>query len=96
MQNKRYPKGRFMGLGVAIGLPLGIPIGIILNMIAFGPAIGLAIGIAAGAFMENKYNPDPLPLTAEEEERRKKIMLALGAFFLLGVMGFAAIYMMVI
>lgn len=96
MQNKRYPKGRFMGLGIAIGLPLGIPLGIISGMIALGPAIGLALGVGMGAYMEKKYNPDPLPLTAEEAERRKKLMLALGVFFLLGVMAFAAVYMMII
>jgi|GEM_PF-2639388 hypothetical protein len=96
MENKRYPKGRFMGLGIAIGLPLGIPLGIVMGTLAIGPAIGLAIGVTLGAIMEKKYNPYPLPLPPEEEERRKKLMLALGAFFLLGVMAFAAIYMLVI
>ncbi|WP_406660149.1 hypothetical protein V7O66_09860 [Methanolobus sp. ZRKC3] len=95
MQNKRYPKGRFMGLGIAIGLPLGIPIGLLLGMIAIGPVIGVVIGLGIGTYMEKKHNPNPLPLAAEEEERRKKIMMALGAFFLLGVLAFVALYMMV-
>lgn len=72
MQDKRYPKGHFMAIGMVIGLPLGIPIGIVLGMIAIGPAIGLALGVAIGTILEKRYNPQPLPMSAEQETQRKK------------------------
>ncbi|MDW7733004.1 MAG: hypothetical protein SCH66_11320 [Methanolobus sp.] len=95
MQEKRYPKGHFMAIGIAIGLPLGILIGLLLDMIAIGPAIGVALGVAIGAYMEKKYNPNPLPISPEDENRRKKILLVVGGIFLLGVLAFAVLVMMV-
>ncbi|KXS44590.1 MAG: hypothetical protein AWU59_406 [Methanolobus sp. T82-4] len=94
MQEKRYPKGHFMAVGIAIGLPLGIPIGLLLGMIAIGPAIGVALGVAIGTYLEKKYNPDPLPVSPEDESKRKKIILVLGVIFLLGVLALAYLVMM--
>ncbi|WP_319508769.1 hypothetical protein [uncultured Methanolobus sp.] len=94
MQEKRYPKGHFIAVGMVIGIPLGIPIGLLLGMIAIGPAIGVAIGVGIGTYLEKKYNPNPLPMTVEEEKQRKKILLALGGIFLLGILAFIALIMM--
>ena len=83
-----------MAIGMVIGLPLGIPIGLLLGMIAIGPVIGVALGAGIGTYLEKKHNPNPLPLTPEEESRRKKIILALSGIFLLGVLAFVALVMM--
>ncbi|WP_340819634.1 hypothetical protein [Methanolobus sp. WCC4] len=93
MQEKRYPKGHFMARGMIMGLPLGIPIGIILEMIAIGPAIGLGLGVGIGAYLERRYNPDPLPMTPEEEAQRKKVLMALSGIFLLGIIMFIILLM---
>ena len=77
-----------MAMGMVIGLPLGIPIGIVIGMIAIGPAIGLALGTAIGTILEKRYNPEPLPLSQEQEAQRKKVILALGGIFLLGMIMF--------
>ncbi|WP_205804333.1 hypothetical protein [Methanolobus halotolerans] len=94
MHEKRYPKGHFMAIGIAIGLPLGIPIGLLSGMVAIGPVIGIALGVGIGTYMEKKYNPSPLQVTPEEENRRKKILLSLSGIFLLGVIAFAALVML--
>lgn len=94
MQEKRYPNGHFIAIGMVIGLPLGIPIGIALEMIAFGPAIGLVLGLGTGLYLEKKYNPDPLTLTQEEKAQRKKIIMALSGIFLLGIIAFIALLIM--
>lgn len=83
-----------MAIGIAIGIPLGIPIGLLLDMIAIGPAIGVALGAGIGAYMEKKYNPDPLPISAEDDKQRKKVILALAGFFLLGLLALVAVMMM--
>ncbi|WMW23982.1 hypothetical protein RE474_07685 [Methanolobus sediminis] len=88
MQEKRYPKGHFLAIGMVMGLPLGIPIGIVLGMIAIGPAIGLIFGIGIGLYLEKKYNPEPLPMTPEEEAKRQKNIMLIGGIFLLGILMF--------
>lgn len=92
MEEKRYPKGHFIGLGVAIGIPLGMPIGFALGNIALGPAIGAALGVPIGIVLEKKKNPNPRPLTPEEEIIKKRnitILLGLGLIlFIAGVIIF--------
>lgn len=73
MKQKRYKKGHFFGLGIAIGIPLGMPIGLALGNIGIGPAIGAIIGIPIGFALEKKNNPHPIPLTKEEKRKKKKI-----------------------
>ena len=75
----KYPKGHYMGLGIAIGIPLGIPIGIALGNIALGPAIGAGIGVALGAAMEKNHEKELRPLTKEEKTVQMKTLLVLGA-----------------
>ncbi|MCQ6962514.1 DUF1269 domain-containing protein [Methanolobus chelungpuianus] len=95
MQEKRYPRGHFMAVGMAIGIPLGLPIGLLIDMIVIGPLIGVAIGAGIGAYMEKKYNPNPLPISVEDDRQRKKIILALAGFFLLGLLALIALLMMI-
>ncbi len=76
MKNENeYPKGHFLGMGLAIGIPIGMPIGLALGNIAFGPAIGLPIGLGLGAAMEKKYNKNPIELTEKEKTRKKRMSL---------------------
>jgi hypothetical protein len=94
MQEKRYPKGHFVAVGMIMGLPLGIPIGIAIGMFAIGPAIGIALGVGIGWYLEKKYNPEPLPLAPEDEDQRNKMLLVLGGVFLLGIVAFIALLLM--
>ncbi len=94
MQQRIYPKGHFIAIGMVIGLPLGIPMGILAGMVAIGPVIGIVLGLGIGTYLEKKYNPDPLPMGPEEETQRKKVILALGGIFLLGIIAFVALLMM--
>ena len=89
MKEKRYPKGHFIGLGIAIGVPLGIAIGLILGNIAFGPAIGASIGLPIGAVLENIKNPNPRSLTKKEQQIRKKILIIT---MVLGIVVLSATY----
>jgi hypothetical protein len=91
MQNKRYPKGYFLSIGIAIGVSLGVPIGLSLGMIVIGPMIGIAIGIGIGTYMEKKHNPNPLPISAEDEKKNEKAILALFGIFLIVLLVFVAL-----
>jgi heme/copper-type cytochrome/quinol oxidase subunit 2 len=86
----KYPKGHYMGLGIAMGLPIGLPIGIAMGNIALGPAIGVAIGVAIGASLEKKHEAQMRPLTDEEEKAKEKMMLAMMGLVLLGIVAFVA------
>jgi len=72
---KQYPKGHFIGMGLAIGIPIGMPIGLALGNIALGPAIGLPIGLGLGIAMEKSYNKNPIELTEKEKTKKKKMSL---------------------
>jgi hypothetical protein len=86
-QNKRYPKGHFIGLGMALGAPLGVP----LWLATGNPGLigaGIAIGLAIGAGLESKYNKNPRPLTAEEKKNRKLGAIIGVVFLILGIFAF--------
>lgn len=86
-EQKRYPKGHFVALGMAIGMPMGIPIWIATSnpgMIGIGLPIGVAIGMA----MEKQYNKNPRPLTAQEKRNRKIATAAAIVTLVLGVVAF--------
>lgn len=84
---KRYPKGHFTSLGVALGAPIGIPLWLTTGnpgLIGAGVAVGLAMGMA----MEQAYNKNPRPFTAEEK-RNRKIAIAAGILlFIWGILWF--------
>ena len=73
-KQKRYPKGHFMGIGIALGVPLGVPIWLSTGNPGMIGA-GIAIGVAIGAAMEGKYNKNPRPLTAREKKNKKRALL---------------------
>lgn len=86
MEQKRYPEGHFIGLGIAIGISLGVPIGLALGNMILGPTIGFALGITIGIALERKNNPNPRPLTKEEKKNWKRsltILLGLGVMLFL-------------
>jgi len=76
-EQKRYPEGHFMVVGVAIGISMGIPIGVALGNIAIGPSLGVPMGIIIGTVLEKKKNPNPIPLT-DKQIRSKRIGLIIG------------------
>ena len=71
---KRYPKGHFIGIGLAIGIPLGVPIGLALGNIAIGPAMGVPIGLLIGSAMEKMFNKNPIELSDKEKAKQKKLL----------------------
>ena len=99
---KKFPKGHFvgmwMGIGIAIFSGLGVPLSIItenFGLIGIGPAIGVAIGLSIGQSIENKYNKEGRirPLT-ETEKRKRKIAITFGIVLLtLGVLVFSLMYL---
>jgi hypothetical protein len=92
-EEKKYPRGHWTGIGMAIGIPIGTAIFFVAdlltgefgNMFFLGPAIGVAIGVSIGAALEKKYEKEIRELTPEEERRRRRlisiglVVLALGA-----------------
>ena len=85
---KRYPKGHFIGMGLAIGIPIGVPIGLALGNIALGPAMGLPLGLGLGIAMEKKYNKNPIELKEEEKIKKKRMSLIgilIGLIFFIGI-----------
>jgi predicted MFS family arabinose efflux permease len=87
-EEKRYPKGHFIGMGLAIGIPIGVPIGLALGNIALGPAMGLPLGMVLGIAMEKKYNKNPIESTEEEKTKKKKMCLVgilIGLIFFIGI-----------
>ena len=97
---KKFPKGHFVGMWMVIGIAifsgLGVPLSIITDNFGFigiGPAIGVAFGLSIGQSIENKYNKEGRirPLT-ETENRRRKIAIIIGiALLTLGVLVFTLI-----
>jgi hypothetical protein len=98
---KKFPKGHFvgmwMGIGIAIFSGIGVPISIIIDNFGFigiGPAIGVVFGLSIGQSIENKYDKEGKirPLT-ESEKSKRKIAIAVGiATLLLGIFVFSLMY----
>ncbi len=93
MEQKRYPKGHFVGLGYAIGMPLCIVIGFVTDNISMGIVFGVALGVPIGAALEKKYNPNPKPLTEEEGKVKKRnLIIALGLGVVALIAGIAVFF----
>jgi ABC-type Fe3+ transport system permease subunit len=86
----KYPRGHYMGQGLAIGIAIGIPIALALNNIFYGYMIGLVLGTFLGSHYEKKHESELRPLTPKERELRKKMVLIFGALFILGILMFVA------
>ena len=96
-KNKTYPEGHFvgmwMGIGIAIFSGIGIPLSIISGnpgLIAIGPAIGVAFGLAIGQSIEDKYKKEGKirPLTKEDKNQRKILVIAGIAVLMVGIVVF--------
>ncbi len=93
MEQKRYPKGHFIGIGYAIGIPLGVPVGLAMGNIAIGTAIGVGLSIPIGIALEKKYNPNPRTLTEEERRVQKRnLTIALGLGIIALIAGIAVYF----
>ena len=87
---KKYPEGRWMGVGIGTGIGIGMPIGLIIGVlrdnipigIALGPAIGVGLGCGIGAALEKKYKDQIRPKTPEEK-RTAKIATYIGVIIAL-------------
>lgn len=86
----KYPRGHYMGQGLAIGIAIGIPIALMLNNIFIGYMAGLILGTILGSFNEKKHIEELRPLTPKERSLRRKTILVFGVLFALGVFMFAA------
>lgn len=84
----KYPEGYFLGQGMGLGLALGIPLGVGMGNVAIGPAIGLPLGVAIGKSMEKKYTDKIRPLTKEEKDIRKKLILFGCGALAIGIIAF--------
>lgn len=95
----QYPKGHYLGMGIAIGLPLGfaimLPVGIAMHDVTFGitlgPAIGTALGVAIGSSWEQKHEEELRPLTERELDTKRKAMLLLAGILVLGVLALLSV-----
>jgi len=82
-EQKEYPKGHWMGIGIAIGMSIGMFSGLIMGIvmdnipigIALGPAMGAGIGCALGAALEAKHKNQIRPLSAKEKKTRKTALI---------------------
>jgi len=92
--DKKYPEGHFvkmwMGIGVAIFSGIGIPLSVATGNIPFigiGPALGIVFGLALGQSIEVKYKKEGRirPLTKEEKNRKRILVLAGIAVLIIGV-----------
>ncbi|WP_406662023.1 hypothetical protein V7O66_05605 [Methanolobus sp. ZRKC3] len=84
----KYPKGHYMGQGLAIGIAIGIPIAIAFENIFGGYLFGLVIGTLVGSRLEKKHEGELRPLTQREKDLRKKMVLIFGALFIFGIIIF--------
>jgi hypothetical protein len=79
---KKYPKGYWMGVGISIGVALGVALGPLFDNIGIGIAIGIAIGSGIGASLEQRNKDNIRPLT-EQENKRRRWAVILGLLILL-------------
>lgn len=88
-----YPKGYWLGRGIALGILLGVPLGIVLGVatgniglgITLGPAMGLGLGSAIGSVLEKKHKNNIRPLTEEEKRVQRMLVVFTISFLVLGV-----------
>lgn len=84
---KKYPKGYWMGVGISIGIAIGVALGPIFDNFGVGIGIGVAIGSGIGASLEQKNKDNIRPLTEQEKVRRKRgITIGLAVAAILAVL----------
>jgi hypothetical protein len=84
---KKYPKGYWMVVGISIGIAIGVAFGPIFDNFGIGIAIGVAIGSGIGASLEQRYKDNIRPLTEQEKIRQKRgVAIGLALATILGVL----------
>ena len=86
---RKYPKGYWMAVGISIGVAIGVALGPLFDNIGIGIAIGIAIGSGIGASLERKNKDNIRPLT-EQEQKRQKLGVVIG-LALVGILVLALI-----
>jgi hypothetical protein len=92
---RKYPKGYWMSIGIGIGVAIGVAMGPIFDNFGVGIGIGIALGSGIGASLERKNKDNIRPLTELEQKRQKLgvviglalvgvLLLAVIAYFLVG------------
>jgi pheromone shutdown protein TraB len=74
---RKYPKGYWMAVGISVGMATGVAMGPIFDNIGVGIAVGIAIGSGIGASLEQKNKDNIRPLT-EQEQKRQKLGVVIG------------------
>ena len=74
---RKYPKGYWMGVGISIGIAIGAAMGPIFDNFGVGIGIGVALGTAIGTSLEQRNKDNLRPLT-EQEKTRQKRSIAIG------------------
>ena len=72
---RKYPKGYWMSIGISIGVAIGVALGPLFENIGIGIAIGIAIGSGIGASLEQKNKDNIRPLTEQERVRQKRAVI---------------------
>jgi hypothetical protein len=84
---RKYPKGYWMVVGISIGVAIGVAMGPLFENIGIGIAIGIAIGSGIGASLEQRNKDNIRPLTEQEKVRQKRsITIGLALSAILGVL----------
>lgn len=86
---RKYPKGYWMSIGISVGVAIGVALGPIFDNIGVGIAIGIAIGSGIGASLEQKNQNSIRPLT-EQEQKRQTLGVVIG-LALVGILGLALV-----
>lgn len=84
----KYPKGHYLGLGIALGIALGLPLGIAMDNPGLGTALGLPLGLALGAAWERQHENELRPLTEREHKIKSRVMWLLLGLVVLGLVVF--------
>lgn len=87
--DRKYPKGYWIAVGISVGLAIGVAMGPLFDNIGVGIAIGIAIGSGIGASLEQKNKGNIRPLT-EQEQKRQKLGVVIG-LALVGILVLALI-----
>lgn len=84
---RKYPKGYWMSIGIGIGVAIGVAMGPLFDNIGIGIAIGIAIGSGIGASLVQRNKDNIRPLTEQEKTRQKRsIAIGLALTVILGVL----------
>lgn len=81
---RKYPKGHWMAVGISIGVAIGVAMGPIFENFGVGIAIGIAIGSGIGVSLEQK-NKDNIRPQTEQEQKRQKVAFVI-ALTLIGLL----------